>query len=195
MSLVKLSDANLILKAELIIDSLTNNSYFTAPVPDLASVQDALQNFKTAVVQAKEGGKTEALIKNDRRTTLLNLLNSLALYVQLESNGNDVILSSSGFSLYKTPQPVGILPKPESFTVQAGYTGTIKLKLKRIYGAKTYQYEYRKKGETIWLVQTHTKSDLIINQLTSGEAYEFRVAGIGTKVERVYSDIITSFVL
>ena len=195
MDLSKLSNPNLKQKTEVIISSLTNNTYFQNPVPTLASVEIALQEFNTADINMKEGGKVEQVIKKEKRKQLLGLLSNLALYIQFEGSENEVALASSGFSLYKTKQPIGILPKPKNFTATATNVGMIKLKLQAIYGAKSYQYEYKKVSDTVWQTVVHTKSDILLTQLTSGSAYEFKVAGIGSHAERIYSDTLTSFIL
>lgn len=191
----KYNDANLEQKAELILNSLENNSFFTTPTPPLTELRTAVEAFDLAIIKAKEGGKTEQLERENKRKELLALLDKLALYVQFEGDGNDVALASSGFSLSKTPQPVGILPKPQRFTVTPKTPGIIILSLKAIYGAKSYQYEYRKKGDEVWLIKTETKPKLLISNLESGTEYEFKVTGIGTNPQRIYSDVLNSFVL
>lgn len=40
-----------------------------------------------------------------------------------------------------------------------------------------------------------TKSKVLLTGLESGVQYEFRVTGMGTVAQRVYSDIVSSFIL
>jgi hypothetical protein len=196
IALARLNDANLILKTEVILSALTNNNYFPTPTPSLASINTILVDFKTACTKVKkDGSKLELVEKNEKRNQLLKLLNNLGLYVQLEGNDNEMALASSGFTLQKKPQPVGVLEKPKNFVVIPLYTGSIKLKIKAINGAKSYQYEYRKKTENTWQSIVNTKAYITIYQLESGVEYEFRVAGVGAVTTRVYSDIISSFIL
>ena len=112
----------------------------------------------------------------------------------MEGNGDPGILVMTGFSLSKLPQPIGVLPKPQRFTAVPLRVGIVKLNLRAIYGAKSYRFEYRKKGDTTWQVVVNTKSMLMLTELESGVQYEFRVAGIGTNVERVYSDVLNSYI-
>lgn len=191
----KYSDANLEQKAELILDSLENNAFFTTPVPPLADLQSAVTAFDLSIIKAKEGGKIEQLQRENKRNELIAVLNKLALYVQLEGDGNNVALLSSGFSLSKTPQTIGVLPKPQHFKIIPKTSGIVNLSLKTIYGAKSYQYEYRKKGDTIWQVQLETKPTVLLTGLTSGTEYEFRVTAIGSNSQRIYSDVLSSFIL
>jgi len=195
IALYRLNDASLQVKAEHIIESLTNNVHFTTPTPTLAEVRTALQQFTVALAKAKERAKLDVVIKNERREQLLNLLKTLALYVQLEGENNETALASSGFTLHKTPQPVGILAKPKNFTVSAIHPGAIKASISTVYGAKAYLYEYRIKGETTWQGINDTRTTMLFSNLTKGAEYEFRVVGIGVHPERVFSDVLASIVL
>ncbi len=189
------TDSALEQKAELIVDSMTDNAHFTAPVPAPADIRTALTAFDAAIVKAKEGGKVEKAERDAKRQELVVLLEKLALYVQMQGNENEAALASSGFSLSRTPASIGILEKPRNFTVKPDNVGMVKLSLKAIYGAKSYQYEYRKTNEEQWTVLVQTRSNTLITGLQSGQQYQFRVAGIGTAPERVYSDVLSSFVL
>ena len=194
-SFSRYNDAELEQKAELILNSMEGNSFFETPFVKLSELDTAIKAFDLAIIKAKDGGKVEMLERNNRRKELTALLDKLALYVQLMGEGNDVALVSSGFSLSKTPNPIGVLPKPQGFTVTAKNPGTITLKLKAVHGAKSYQYEYRKKGDSGWIIVADTKHMLTLTTLESGVGYEFRVTGIGANTQRVYSDILSSFIL
>lgn len=195
INLNNLNDAALQVKAEHIIDSLTNNEYFTSPTPSLSEVQTALQEFTTAVVKAKEGARVDVSIKNDKKKILVSLLRTLALYVQFEGDSNETALTSSGFTLQKTPQPIGILAKPKNFKVVSLHPGAVKISMATVYGAKSYVYDYRVKGETTWQSINDTRANIIISNLTKVTEYEFRAVAIGVNPERVYSDVLTAVVL
>lgn len=191
----KYNDADLEQKAELIVDSMTNNANFPNPIPPIADVQAATTAYDAAIIKAKEGGKTEQLARELKRQELVVLLEKLALYVQMEADGIETVLASSGFTLSKPRQTIGILPKPQNFAVHAENVGSIKLSLKTIHGAKSYQYEYRKKTDLAWSVMVYTKTSLLLTELESGQQYEFRVAAVGTVMQRVYSDVLSSYIL
>lgn len=194
-SFSRYNDADLEQKAELIVDSMTGNAHFADPVPALADIQAATTAFDMAIIKAKEGGKTEQLLRTFKREELIALLDRLALYVQLEADGNEAVLSSSGFSLSRTRNTVGALTKPQGFTVLAENVGKIKLHLKAMRGAKSYLFEYRKSGEEVWNVMVYTKTTLVLTELESGKLYEFRVVAVGSSDQRIYSDVLSSYVL
>lgn len=189
------SDTELMIKAQVIVEKMKDNVYFIDPDPAIVDIESALAAFEAAITYAKEGNKLQLLDRKSKRLTLVNLLVSLSLYVKLKAKDNGQALASSGFTMRKTPEPVGILSKPQNFKVEPGYAGTIKISLKTIQGAKAYLYEYRKKGMDEWTVLLDTKSKMLLNGLESGTQYEFRATGIGVIAQRVYSDIISSFIL
>lgn len=182
-------------KAKFIVDSLTNNPHFVTPVPSLAEVTAATTAYMVALSNAEGGGKSQLAIRNQTRDNLETMLEKLALYVEAYGKNDEVILLSSGFSLAKGFSPIGILTKPERFTAQPKEKGTINLKLAAIHGASSYQFEYRVLGDETWIISVQSKSSLSLTNLQSGSQYEFRVAGIGSAKERIYSDELRSFVL
>ncbi|MGS2764632.1 hypothetical protein [Sinomicrobium sp. M5D2P9] len=194
-SFTSYNNAAFIQKAELIVDSMTDNASFATPIPSLTEVRTAIDTFGAAIVKAGEGGQTDRLARDQKRTDLVALLQKLALYVQMESNNDEVVLASSGFTLRKTPEPIGILAKPKNFVVVPVNRGMIKASLNSIYGAKSYLFEYRRVGEEPWTVVAHTKSSLLLNSLDSGREYEFRVAGVGAAPQKIYSESVRSFTL
>ena len=182
-------------KAKFIIDSMTGNPHFTDPVPAIADITTANDEYIAARSAAETGDHESVTIKNQKREVLENLLNRLALYVEANANGDEAIMLSSGFSLSKHPEPVGILPKPEHFSVRPTERGMISLNLRAIPGAESYQFEYRLAEDSQWTIEVHTASNILITGLESGKEYMFRVAAIGAASERVYSDELSSYIL
>ncbi len=189
-------DTELETKARFIVESMSDNPHFTTPVPSLAEITNSINAYTGALRDAEAGGKALIAKKNEERALLIALLEKLSLYVEAYSNNNEVILLSSGFSLAKTRSTIGSLPKPHNFSVSPTTAGVVVLKLETIYGADSYQYEYRLANvESTWSIETFTKASLKLKGLQSGQKYEFRVAGIGAHPDRVYSDTISTFVI
>jgi len=188
-------DADLDQKAIFIIGSMEGNEAFPNPVPDIITITTANDEYIAARRDAETGDHEKIAVKNQKRKVLEDLLGKLGLYVEANGNNDEAILISSGFSLKKEREPVGILPKPESFSVHATEKGMIQLNVNTIKGSEGYLFEYRLLGAPNWTVAVSTKSELLLTGLESGKQYDFRVAGIGTNPERVYSDVLQSFVL
>ena len=192
-------DTDLDQKAQHILQSLTGNANFPAPTPTLADLQTAITAYSNALAKAMDGSKQDTVLKNQARVTLEELLHNLGMYVQMNSHNDPAIMLSSGFDVSKAPAPIGVLPKPDGFGVTVNESkGCMDVYLNAINGAKSYQYEFTDAPVTatsVWHVQTDTGTYTTIANLQSGKEYAFRVAGVGSDPSRVYSDVITSFVL
>lgn len=110
------SNAGLLIEAARIITSMTGNAHFTDPVPPLSEVKDAYEAFDTAMSAMGNGNKNAKMVKNKTRAKLDRLLGELALYVQLRSKGEELILQSSGYELVNMSTSADVLPKPSNFT-------------------------------------------------------------------------------
>lgn len=185
----------LLTKAQFILDSMTGHGNFETFASDLAALKENVLSYATALSKAESRSKADIAAMNQARKALEEQLRDIALRVESHAKGDEVVLLSSGFSLAKNNMPIGILPKPENFTLEPHNKGTIDLSLDSIRGANSYQYEYKMVGAEAWTVKVGTKSKLTLKGLSSGAEYEFRVAGIGAAEDRVYSDIIKSFIL
>ena len=125
-------------------------------------------------------------------------MKQLGTYVQLNCKNDLAILLSSGFEAAKPKAPVGMLLKPENFKVENGpNSGSIKLSVDKIKGASSYRFESTVApvtATTNWTVNVGTASKFVVDDLTSGQQYAFRVAGVGADPTIVYSDVVTRFV-
>jgi hypothetical protein len=194
----KLRDDDLDTRAQRIVDNLTNNANYPNPTPALADITTALTAYRDALTQVKNGGKDKTALKNEKRKALEALLNALALYVQANCQNNLAILLSSGFESRKSNAPLGVLEKPENFKIQNGpNSGGIRLSVDKLNGATSYLFEYAPapvNGTTQWIVRAGTARTFILEGLTSGQQYAFRVAGVGAHPTLVYSDVINKYV-
>ncbi len=97
------TDAGLLIEASRIITSMTANPHFRSPVPPLSEVKDAHEAFDTVMSAMYNGNKDARMFKNKTRFALERLLGELALYVQLRSRGDEIVLQSSGYELVNNP--------------------------------------------------------------------------------------------
>lgn len=188
-------DTDLENKARAILTSLSGNGNFASPQPPLNELQTALDSYSAALSRTENGGKLETVAKNETRQKLEDVLYRLALYVETAAAGNELALVSSGYTLAKAQAPVGLLPRPENFSAKPTEKGMVQLRLDAVYGADSYQFEYRPVGTEAWTIAVASKSSLLLSALNSGIEYEFRVAPVGAAAEHVYSPTVRSFVL
>lgn len=195
-SFLTYAQTKLLQKAQTIYQSLTDNPAFPDPTPNLAALNVAIAAY--AFTLSAPPSKANTQLKKQNRAALIAVLNQLAMYIQVTGNGNAAIYETSGYSLTKLPQPVGILSKPVNFKVRPAYTGAVKLSLTKIDGADSYCFEYTSAPlteESTWVSIQSSKASTIISNLNRGGQYVFRVTGIGSNPTCVYSDEITSYVL
>src|SRR5271156_6673975 len=92
-----LSDGNLEAKALSIVDKMTDNANFPNPVPPLSDLSAAVTEYSSAFSMAQNKDKVQIAIKNIKREALIELLRSLAGYVNFTANGNKGVIVSAGF--------------------------------------------------------------------------------------------------
>jgi len=193
------SDTEISVTATNIVNDMTGNLYFEKPIPTLAEITATIASYNTALVTAEKGSKAERSIKSDWRAKLESQLRELSLYVQLTSKGDSLIIESSGFDINKKPTLIGELQKPENVIVKMGENnGTVWVSCDAIPSASFYEFAYAEvlaDGTLNWVYKTCTKRKLLIEGLTSGKQYVFRIAGAGSNPSRIWSSKIATFVI
>lgn len=197
-SLLKLSDSELPIKAQTIINKVSGNAAFPDPTPPIAQVQAIKDAYEAALSAVRAGGKEKVMVKNQTRTELLETLSKLGLYVELNCQDNEVVALSSGFDLAKKATPIGDLPKPDRITVNDGANvGEVEVSVDSIKGAKSYFFQYTSdpvKAESVWASVPCSKSRVTIKNLGSVKRYWFRAAAVGTNTTLNFSDSISRVV-
>lgn len=189
------SDAELTILAASVVKRMTVNvAIFSTPDPALTIITAAKDELITAMVNAWAGGVDLTAIKDQKRQILEELLVKEAGYVDTVSNGDPAKILLSGFKPSRQPAPIGPLPKPENFKAEQRQTGQIELRVDKIYGANSYQWEYQQMGATEWAVTTTTGTTELLTDLESTKRYIFRVLPIGADKIRTYSDELTRVV-
>ncbi|HJV78464.1 MAG TPA: hypothetical protein VJ602_08780, partial [Paludibacter sp.] len=76
--------------------------------------------------------------------------------------------------------------------------GTVWVSCEVITSASFYEFEYAEvtaDGTLNWIHKTSTKHKILIEGLTSGKQYTFRIAGAASDPSRIWSDQISTFVI
>src|SRR5690606_17857558 len=90
-------DAELLVAAGRILQVMKNSLVFTDPKPSLAEIETAFADYQQKVYAAGGGGFIYNTAKRESKRRLADLLQKLALYVNVVGDGNLSILHSSGF--------------------------------------------------------------------------------------------------
>lgn len=188
-----MSDPEFYTRGSQIYNSLSNNVYFPDPKPTLAEFQAALSAYGDALDKCTTGDRLQSAIKNQKREQLTDLLHLLGGYVLFQSNGDETIAESSGFTVAKTPGPRPSIVKPEFYTVENGVNpNELISRCARVPNAVSYNHQYaddEQMAAGIWQSVPSTKSTCVLTGLKSGVFYNCRVEVLGVRGQVVYSDI------
>lgn len=174
-----------------IITAMTGNANFPTPNPDLADVETARAALAAAFQKALDGARTAKADQRTKNDELNELLRPLRDYVNEIAVGDEDIVLSSGFEASKIPAPIGKMPQVVNLEISSGDgDGSVTLKWKAIYGAKTYQIEISEDNGTTFRPETSTTRSLknVVEGLTLARYYTFRVAAIGAAGRGPWSD-------
>lgn len=176
-------------RAQEIVNALTDNVSFPAPVPALNTVQAAIDELTAAYQAALDRSLSAKALQRTKNEALNDNLRPLRDYVNEVAQGDEDLVLSSGFEASKIPSPVGPMPQVEDVKGQGGKgDGSILLRWKSIYGAKNYVVEMSEDGVVYTPHSYPTKANDTIADLEIGKFYHFRVAANGAAGLGGYSD-------
>jgi hypothetical protein len=195
----KFKDAALSVRAESVSEHMTDNVNFPDIQEKLDELNTRIESYRTALSESIEGGRFTTAIKQECRRKLEVCLQELATYVQLTSKGDAVLISSSGFDTHKKAARVGVLDKPEAVRIILGpMQGSAWISCNGVDRALFYVFEYCAApltADSVWTQVTGSRRKMLIEGLTSGKEYCFRVAGARTHPSRIWSEVVKSYVI
>lgn len=187
MSMVRVSlafaqfrDVKLSIFTHSIIDSLTGNASFPAPVVPLATLTAALTAFTDALAAAAQGGRQSTAEKNNQRAALIAWLRLEANYVQGVAMDNLPVLLSSGFSSINLNRAQVQLAAPLIMKIENAMSTQLAVRLTPVPTARAYEVQY-KNGTGGWLSGgggTQARRFVVPN-LTPGSLYTLQARAIG----------------
>lgn len=199
LGFTKLSDPQLIVFCDHVIDCMTGNADYPTPSPTLSSLQISLTAFQGAAAAAKGGGVILTAQKNAARTTLIDKVRTLAFYVQQECASDLATLLSSGYEATKAPTPVGVLPAPEGVTLNHGtLSGSLNLRANGLNNAASYEMQKTTDLTTpsTWeTVELGTAPRATFEDLVPGTTYWGRIRGIGSEGPGAWSEPVKAMSL
>jgi hypothetical protein len=194
----RLADADLLVRARTIIDSMSGNPVFPTPTPDMSVVTQGADEFEEALSAAEDGNSYLKAVKNEKRTRLINLLHSLSNYVLFTANGDKIKALRSGFRIAKDSQPAPPISKPVDLRVTEGANpGELYVVFKKVQGARSYMVEFATEpvtAQTLWQNQACTMSKCTLKGLDSNKRYQVRIAAVGIHEQVLYSDPVSRVV-
>ena len=182
-------------KARQIVIAMTGNPNFTTPMPTLASITSAADDLDAAQI-ALDGTKIKTAERNTAEDLLDTLMSGLQGYVGSICLNDVEKTLSSGFDIRKANTKAEILPAPIGLTaVSTQIEGQVKLKWICAPGSKLLYMvqctpDVSPMPTPTWdLVAQSSKAVVIIENLTPGTKYMFRVAVINSAGISGWSEI------
>ena len=176
------ADSKLLVVGGAIIHSLKHSLFFTDPQPSLAEVEAAFADYQQKVYEASGGGLLYTTAKRESKRRLANLLQKLAFYVSVQSDGDLAKLRSSGFPLLEK-RGKGTSPgmPMQPFLDDGRRSGEIAFGFKPVGRDMSYDYcfatELDKQGMPLWgelLTTTRSFRDYV-DGFVPGTLVYFRV--------------------
>jgi hypothetical protein len=185
---------------QVVIDMNAAAGTFVTPVPALTAITTAATALETAynaALTARQVAKSKTATMVEVEKALDLLVSQLANYVENTSGGDQAKIESSGFGVRRVPAPpIGPLPAPTDMSVAPNeHAGTMDMDWRKVNGAKSYVIERAVDAPVlVWTpALTTTKSKAVVNTMTSGSKYWFRVAAVGAAGQGPWSDAIAKF--
>lgn len=192
---LQMSDDTLLRRAGDILAAMTGNANFPNPDISTAQFEAQLTAFENALEACADGSRLDVAIKNQQRQLLIDMLHQWADYVVYCSKNDRAKAISSGFSISREQMPAPPITKPENLRVTNGSNGGELLsRVNSVKGARSYVHEYRPEGSETWTGITCTSTRCMIRNLLPGTTYQVRVTAVGSKMQIMYSDIISRIV-
>lgn len=163
-----------------VIDGLTGNAAFPTPPVTVAALKTALTEFTEANAAQAQGGTAATALKDQKREALIDLLRTLANYVQGVASEDLAALLSSGFEAVSTTRTRSPLEKPRVPEIRNGISTQLVLRMPPVRNARAYEVRYcSTPGEWKQGGLFTGAREMKINGLTPGTMYTLQVRAIG----------------
>ena len=193
----RFSDSLFGTKGDFIVNSMLGNPTFQTLEPEVTAVKATLENYKSLLAKSENGGKDTIAQKNSSRADLESLLSSLGLKVQNLSNGDELVIISSGFDLRQKAVPVGELDPPVNVIAVPGTRiGTIYVSWNVVPGAKWYEIQYTMypvTANSVWQWLTCSKHYVTLEGIPEFQKMCIKIAGAGSDPRRDWSEVIVGY--
>ena len=173
---------------------MTGNTTFPTPNHTLDTLKTATANVTAAsddVDAARKMVQVKLSILYQQESIFDGVITQLGTYVDNISNGDEATILSSGMDVQKEKSAAALPDKITSVNATSGdNAGEIDLSWDKSYNAKSYVVEIAVNATTLdWkhaLISTKSKAEL--TGLTTGTAYQIRVAAVGSVGQGPWSD-------
>lgn len=169
-----------------VVESMTDNANFPTPTPALADITAKTEEFRELAKLARFRDKRYVYNRNLAGKELKDMLRTLGAYVSMVAQGKGEVILSSGFDIRSEAEPVPPLTRPVDLEVfYDRNSGNAELNWATVRYALNYTVEMTQTNpdspDADWIeIGITSKSKLMVDNLTQGTFYWFRVKANGT---------------
>ena len=162
-----------------IVKAMTGNPSFPTVAPLLAAISAAIADLQTAETAALARTKGATVMRDEKKTALVQLLQQLKGQIQTTADANvengASIITSAGVAVKKT-----VVRSPRVFGAKPGaVTGTAKLVAASAGHRASYEWEYSTDGGKTWVTAPATlQAKTTVAGLTVGTSVQFRCRAV-----------------
>lgn len=180
-----------------IIDKMTGNASYPTPDPTLADLQNELDLLNTLQKKALKGSVEDTLKRDKQYAKVKKMVTKLGAYVEWKSDGDPVIIASSGFENKKVRTPGGALAAPAALSAKSTVSTKADLKFNKVVGRRIYVIQMSTNiASNAWTeAGKTTKTKFTVPNLVSGRQYWFRVCASGLGGDGPFSDPAGTFIV
>lgn len=176
----RLSDTELDIFAQGVIDALTGNTTYPTPPVTLANLQAAVDDYTAKMAAAQTGTQADTAAKNHSREVLEGLLRKVAAYVQMMCNEDPALLLSSGFQMQSTNRSSTPLEKPKGLSIKNGVAGQLVARVDAVKNANMYEGRIKPaNGDWLPSIFGGDSRRIAFLGLTAGTTYTIEVRALG----------------
>ncbi len=184
MGLRGLNAARKVEIASKVISSLSTSGSFHTPQSLLSELTMKLKLLETSIELSEFGDKRAVAARKLCEKELERVMRQVAVFVEHASKGNVELIKSSGFEVRSANNRAMPMKAPDEVKLKRlEVQGAVFLNWKPVSNSKNYLVQMCAKApnkKTNWLTTGYsTKSRFVVESLTPGSSYWFRIMAIG----------------
>jgi hypothetical protein len=170
---------DLLIYARSIVEAMTGNPWFPAPLPSLAKVQAAIDALEKAQADTLSRTKGLAALRNLALKKLVDLLNRLKAYVQAVANDNP----DFAVSIIESARMNVVGSAPGRKLVLAVYrgavSGSVRLVARAVAKEASYEWQVSDDEGKTWITLPRTmQAKTTVSSKRPGKTYGFRFRAV-----------------
>ncbi len=192
-----MNESDLDTKSGIVLDNTAKSTIAAKVDPEFKDAMEKRADYLKKVGPAKTGNREAIAEKNKAKADYKESLEFLIIAINQGAKGNVAILTGIGVPLNKlgAKNPPVKLEKPAGLTAgNQAVSGSVLLDVKTAVGARSFIFQYSlvpPVKETDWENEPSTAKSIVISGLSARTLVYFRVIAVGSRKQRIPSDVIT----